>query len=245
MCTLDRFVWFLQHVGVGKGLAISWRLADLHLLGPPLVVALGLQCFLYAVITTIQVHVSLFLYIFYEYICPKDSDSSLLTPFFFFLFFFFLKRFRYLYFYDCSVFTALYFSFIFWENSKDIAHLLFFNPPLTKKKKKWVRGERKKDKWNYFLSSILLFCNTYLEFLFLRLLTHFIIKISKPIRNMQWMVIYKHDKENKIGRGNCTACSAASLFINSDSSAPALIYFWWYKQDDFAVWYIFKFEYSR
>lgn len=149
-CTLDRFVWFLQHVGVGKGLAISWRLADLHLLGPPLVVALGLQCFLYAVIT-IQVHVSLFLYIFYEYICPKDSNSSLLTPFFFFLLFFFLKRFRYLYFYDCSVFTALYFSFIFWENSKDNAHLLFFNPPLTKKKrkkerkKKWVRGERKKD----------------------------------------------------------------------------------------------------
>lgn len=153
----------------------------------------------------------------------------------FFFFFFFLKRFRYLYFYDCSVFTALYFSFIFWENSKDNAHLLFFNPPLTKKKKKWVRGERKKDKWNYFFSSILLFCNTYLEFQFLRLLTHFIIKISKPIRNMQWMVIYKHDKENKIGRGNCTACSAAILFINSDSSAPALIYFWWYKQDDFAV----------
>lgn len=151
-CTLDRFVWFLQHVGVGKGLAISWRLADLHLLGPPLVVALGLQCFLYAVITTIQVHVSLFLYIFYEYICPKDSNSSLLTPFFFFLlFFFFLKRFRYLYFYDCSVFTALYFSFIFWENTKDNAHLLFFNPtPLTKKKptKKWERGERKKDKRN-------------------------------------------------------------------------------------------------
>lgn len=150
-CTLDRFVWILQHVGVGKGLAISWRLADLHPLGPPLVVALGLQCFLYAVITTIQVHVSLFLYIFYEYICPKDSNSSLLTPFFFFLFFFFLKRFRYLYFYDCSVFTALYFSFIFWENSKDNAHLLFFNPtPLTKKKptKKWERGERKKDKRN-------------------------------------------------------------------------------------------------
>lgn len=150
-CTLDRFVWFLQHVGVGKGLAISWRLADLHFLGPPLVVALGLQCFLYAVITTIQVHVSLFLYIFYEYICPKDSNSSLLTPFFFFLLFFFLKRFWYLYFYDCSVFTALYFSFIFWENTKDNAHLLFFNPtPLTKKKptKKWERGERKKDKRN-------------------------------------------------------------------------------------------------
>lgn len=139
-CTLDRFVWFLQHVGVGKGLAISWRLADLHLLGPPLVVALGLQCFLYAVITTIQVHVSLFLYIFYEYICPKDSNSSLLTPFFFF---FFLKRFWYLYFYDCNVFTALYFSFIFWENSKDNAHLLFFNPPLTKKKEK----EKKRSEW--------------------------------------------------------------------------------------------------
>lgn len=192
----------------------------------------------------------LFFYIFYEYICPKDSNSSLLTPFFFFLFFFFLKRFRYLYFYDCSVFTALYFSFIFWENSKDNAHLLFFNPtPLTKKKtNKEVRERREKKRqakqFNFF-SSILLFCNTYLEFLFLRLLTHFIIKISKPIRNMQWMVIYKHDKENKIGRGNCTACSAAILFINSDSSAPALIYFWWYKQDDFAVWYIFKFEYSR
>lgn len=191
----------------------------------------------------------LFFYIFYEYICPKDSNSSLLTPFFFFLFSFFLKRFRYLYFYDCSVFTALYFSFIFWENSKDNAHLLFFNPtPLTKKTNKEVRERREKKrqaKQFKFFSSILLFCNTYLEFLFLRLLTHFIIKISKPIRNMQWMVIYKHDKENKIGRGNCTACSAASLFINSDSSAPALIYFWWYKQDDFAVWYIFKFEYSR
>lgn len=136
---------------------ISWRLADLHLLGPPLVVALGLQCFLYAVITTIQVHVSLFLYIFYEYICPKDSNSSLLTPFFFFLFFFFLKRFRYLYFYDCSVFTALYFSFIFWENTKDNVHLLFFNPtPLTKKKtNKKVRERREKKRqakqFNFFL----------------------------------------------------------------------------------------------
>lgn len=189
----------------------------------------------------------LFFYIFFmNTSAPRIPIPVCWHHFSFFFFFFFLKRFRYLYFYDCSVFTALYFSFIFWENSKDIAHLLFFNPPLTKKKKKWVRGERKKDKWNYFFSSILLFCNTYLEFLFLRLLTHFIIKISKPIRNMQWMVIYKHDdKENKIGRGNCTACSAAILFINSDSSAPALIYFWWYKQDDFAVWYIFKFEYSR
>lgn len=80
---------------------------------------------------------------FYEYICPKDSNSSLLTPFLFFLLFFFLKRFRYLYFYDCSVFTALYFSFIFWENSKDNAHLLFFNPPLTKKKKVSERREKK------------------------------------------------------------------------------------------------------
>lgn len=151
-CTLDRFVWILQHVGVGKGLAISWRLADLHLLGPPLVVALGLQCFLYAVITTIQVHVSLFLYIFYEYICPKDSNSSLLTPFFFFLFFFFLKRFRYLYFYDCSVFTALYFSFIFWENSKDIAHLLFFNPLSPKKKRsEWEEREKKTSETIFFL----------------------------------------------------------------------------------------------
>lgn len=141
-CTLDRFVWILQHVGVGKGLAISWRLADLHLLGPPLVVALGLQCFLYAVITTIQVHVSLFLYIFYEYICPKDSNSSLLTPFFFLL-----KRFRYLYIYDCSVFTALYFSFIFWENSKDNAHLLFFNPtPLTKKNQQRSEREEREKK---------------------------------------------------------------------------------------------------
>lgn len=134
----------------------------------------------------------------------------------------------------------------FFERTQKILHIYYSLTPLSpKKKKKWVRGERKKDKWNYFFSSILLFCNTYLEFLFLRLLTHFIIKISKSIRNMQWMVIYKHDKENKIGRGNCTACSAAILFINSDSSAPALIYFWWYKQDDFAVWYIFKFEYSR
>lgn len=68
-----------------------------------------------------------------------------------FPFFFFLKRFWYLYFYDCNVFTALYFSFIFWENTKDNAHLLFFNPtPLTKKKptKKWERGERKNDKRN-------------------------------------------------------------------------------------------------
>lgn len=157
-CTLDRFVWFLQHVGVGKGLAISWRLADLHLLGPPLVVALGLQCFLYAVITTIQVHVSLFLYIFYEYICPKDSNSSLLTPFFFFLFFFFLKRFRYLYFYDCSVFTALYFSFIFWENTNNNAHSLFFNPPLTKKRKKEVSERREKKRKAKQLNFFLPFC---------------------------------------------------------------------------------------
>lgn len=116
-CTLDRFVWFLQHVGVGKGLAISWRLADLHLLGPPLVVALGLQCFLYAVITTIQVHVSLFLY-FMNTSAPRIPIPVCWHHFSFFFFFFFLKRFRYLYFYDCSVFTALYFSFIFWENSK-------------------------------------------------------------------------------------------------------------------------------
>lgn len=122
----------------------------------------------------------------------------------------------------------------FFERTQKIMHIYYSLTPLSPKKKKWVRGERK----NYFFSSILLFCNTYLEFQFLRLLTHFIIKISKLIRNMQWMVIYKHDKENKIGRGNCTACSAAILFINSDSSAPALIYFWWYKQDDFAVWYI-------
>lgn len=143
---------------------------------------------------------------------------------------------------------SIFLSF-FERTQKDNAPLLFFNPPLTKKKKKKKMSERREKKMTsetiYFFSSILLFCNTYLEFLFLRLLTHFIIKISKPIRNMQWMVIYKHDKENKIGRGNCTACSAAILFINSDSSAPALIYFWWYKQDDFAVWYIFKFEYSR
>lgn len=150
-CTLDRFVWFLQHVGVGKGLAISWRLADLHLLGPPLVVALGLQCFLYAVITTIQVHVSLFLYFLCIHLPQGFQFQFVDTIFLFSFFFFFLKRFRYLYFYDCSVFTALYFSFIFWENSKDNAHLLFFNPtPLTKKKptKKWERGERKKDKRN-------------------------------------------------------------------------------------------------
>lgn len=76
---------------------------------------------------------------------------------FFFFFFFFLKRFRYLYFYDCSVFTALYFSFIFWENSKDNAHLLFFNPtPLTKKKtNKKVRERREKKRqakqFNFFL----------------------------------------------------------------------------------------------
>lgn len=191
----------------------------------------------------------LFFYIFYEYICPKDSNSILLAPFFFFLFFSFLKRFWYLYFYDCSLFTALYFFFSFFERTQTIMHIYYSLTPLSpkKRKKRSEREERKKrqaKQFNFF-SSILLFCNTYLEFLFLRLLTHFIIKISKPIRNMQWMVIYKHDKENKIGRGNCTACSAASLFINSDSSAPALIYFWWYKQDDFAVWYIFKFEYSR
>lgn len=134
----------------------------------------------------------------------------------------------------------------FFERTQKIMHIYYSLTPPSHQKKVWVRGERKKDSETIdFFSSILLFCNTYLEFLFLRLLTHFIIKISKPIRNMQWMVIYKYDKENKIGRGNCTACSAAILFINSDSSAPALIYFWWYKQDDFAVWYIFKFEYSR
>lgn len=138
----------------------------------------------------------------------------------------------------------------FFERTQKIMHIYYsLTPPLSPKKtNKEVRERREKKrqaKQFKFFSSILLFCNTYLEFLFLRLLTHFIIKISKPIRNMQWMVIYKHDKENKIGRGNCTACSAAILFINSDSSAPALIYFWWYKQDDFAVWYIFKFEYSR
>lgn len=142
-CTLDRFVWILQHVGVGKGLAISWRLADLHLLGPPLVVALGLQCFLYAVITTIQVHVSLFLYFLWIHL-PQGFQFQFVDTIF--LFFFFLKRFRYLYFYDCSVFTALYFSFIFWENSKDIAHLLFFNPPLTKKKEKEVSERREKKR---------------------------------------------------------------------------------------------------
>lgn len=185
----------------------------------------------------------LFFYIFFmNTSAPRIPIPVCWHHFSFFFFFFFLKRFRYLYFYDCSVFTALYFSFIFWENSKDIAHLLFFNPPLTKKKKEVSERREKKRQVKLFF---FLFCNTYLEFLFLRLLTHFIIKISKPIRNMQWMVIYKHDKENKIGRGNCTACSAAILFTNSDSSAPALIYFWWYKQDDFAVWYIFKFEYSR
>lgn len=139
---------------------------------------------------------------------------------------------------------SIFLSF-FERTQKDNAPLLFFNPPLTKKKEKEVSERREKKRQVKQFIFFLPFCNTYLEFLFLRLLTHFIIKISKPIRNMQWMVIYKHDKENKIGRGNCTACSAAILFINSDSSAPALIYFWWYKQDDFAVWYIFKFEYSR
>lgn len=135
----------------------------------------------------------------------------------------------------------------FFERTQKIMHIYYSLTPLSPKKKRseWEEREKKTSETFYFFSSILLFCNTYLEFLFLRLLTHFIIKISKSIRNMQWMVIYKHDKENKIGRGNCTACSAAILFINSDSSAPALIYFWWYKQDDFAVWYIFKFEYSR
>lgn len=138
----------------------------------------------------------------------------------------------------------------FFERTQKIIHIYYSLTPLSPKKKKKrkevnERREKMTSETISFFSSILLFCNTYLEFLFLRLLTHFIIKISKSIRNMQWMVIYKHDKENKIGRGNCTACSAAILFINSDSSAPALIYFWWYKQDDFAVWYIFKFEYSR
>lgn len=141
----------------------------------------------------------------------------------------------------------------FFERTQKIMHIYYSLTPLSPKKKKkkkrseWEEREKKTiyKRNNLIFSSILLFCNTYLEFQFLRLLTHFIIKISKPIRNMQWMVIYKHDKENKIGRGNCKACSAAILFINSDSSAPALIYFWWYKQDDFAVWYIFKFEYSR
>lgn len=149
-CTLDRFVWILQHVGVGKGLAISWRLADLHPLGPPLVVALGLQCFLYAVITTIQVHVSLFLYFLWIHL-PQGFQFQFVDTIFLFSFFF-LKRFWYLYFYDCSVFTALYFSFIFWENSKDIAHLLFFNPPLTKKKRsEWEEREKKTSETIFFL----------------------------------------------------------------------------------------------
>lgn len=90
-CTLDRFVWFLQHVGVGKGLAISWRLADLHLLGPPLVVALGLQCFLYAVITTIQVHVSLFLYFLWIHL-PQGFQFQFVDTIFLFSFFFLLKE---------------------------------------------------------------------------------------------------------------------------------------------------------
>lgn len=52
------------------------------------------------------------------------------------------------------------------------------------------------------------------------------------------MVIYKHDKENKIGRETVQHVLQLFFCFNSDSSAPALIYFWWYKQDDFAVWYI-------
>lgn len=165
----------------------------------------------------------LFFYIFFmNTSAPRIPIPVCWTIFLFSFFFFFLKRFRYLYFYDCSVFTALYFSFIFWENSKDIAHLLFFNP-----RSEWEEREKKTSETIYFFSSILLFCNTYLEFLFLRLLTHFIIKISKPIRNMQWMVIYKHDdKENKIGRGKLYSmfcsyfvyklwliCSSLDLFL--------------------------------
>lgn len=95
--------------------------------------------------------ISFSIYFLWIYL-PKGFQFQFVDTIFLFSFsFFFLKRFWYLYFYDCSVFTALYFSFIFWENSKDNAHLLFFNPtPLTKKKptKKWERGERKKDKRN-------------------------------------------------------------------------------------------------
>lgn len=75
-----------------------------------------------------------------------------------FLFFFFLKRFRYLYFYDCSVFTALYFSFIFWENTNNNAHSLFFNPPLTKKRKKEVSERREKKRKAKQLNFFLPFC---------------------------------------------------------------------------------------
>lgn len=99
-----------------QGLVTSWRLADLHLPGPPLVVALGLQCFLYAGITTIQVHVSLFLYFLWIHL-----PQGLWIDYTIFLFCFILNLQEiliHLFFYDCSVFTALYFSFLFfsWEH---------------------------------------------------------------------------------------------------------------------------------
>lgn len=116
-CTLDRFVWFLQHVGVGKGPGDFVKACWPSPSGP------APRCGSWSAVFSVCCHnnypgTCISIYIFYEYICPKDSNSSLLTPFFFFLLFFFLKRFRYLYFYDCSVFTALYFSFIFLREHK-------------------------------------------------------------------------------------------------------------------------------
>lgn len=146
-CTLDRFVWFLQHVGVGKGPGDFVKACWPSPSGP------APRCGSWSAVFSVCCHnypgtcISFSIYFLWIHL-PQGFQFQFVDTIFFFLFFFFLKRFRYLYFYDCSVFTALYFSFIFWENSKDNAHLLFFNPPLTKKKKKWVRGERKKDKRN-------------------------------------------------------------------------------------------------
>lgn len=148
-CTLDRFVWILQHVGVGKGPGDFVKACWPSPSGP------APRCGSWSAVFSVCCHnnypgtcISFSIYFLWIHL-PQGFQFQFVDTIF--LFFFFLKRFRYLYFYDCSVFTALYFSFIFWENSKDNAHLLFFNPtPLTKKKptKKWERGERKKDKQN-------------------------------------------------------------------------------------------------
>lgn len=219
-----------------QGLVTSWRLADLHLPGPPLVVALGLQCFLYAGITTIQVHVSLFLYFLWIHL-----PQGLWIDYTIFLFCFILNLQEiliHLFFYDCSVFTALYFSFLFFFflRTQNIMHICYF----FEKKGRFAYN------WNNFFSSISLLCNPYLEFLFLGLLTPFIIKISKFIRNMQWMVIYIHDKENKIGRE--TVQHVLQLFFFFFLPLTHLLQPWSISGDISKTTLpsdIFKFEYSR
>lgn len=147
-CTLDRFVWILQHVGVGKGPGDFVKACWPSPSGP------APRCGTWSAVFSVCCHnnypgtcISFSIYFLWIHL-PQGFQFQFVDTIFLFssFFFFFLKRFWYLYFYDCSVFTALYFSFIFWENTNDNAHLLFFNPPLTKKKKekKWARGEKKK-----------------------------------------------------------------------------------------------------